>query len=682
MNYKPINFIILRTAGIPIKLIDEFNFSNTLINEIINKPKFDKFISEKIQNEMNIFKNKIKDLLSDHRLRDMMRLSTFNYKIFMKKILNSNSLLSQYQRKLLLYLQRGTLKCCTAGSYGPIANGEFEHSCKNLQIFKENEERSIIIEDWALNLILNSSGIKIKQEEYYKIMENYQLLNKFNNRKLDLLVQFFDKYKKNVKSNKRDVIFEEILKLFEDITGVNKKTIEPNQKRKKDYESRSIFYELGKRNLSFQIGQDLKKDFDLINKIIGIYLTLLTKKFLDNIKNNTKINNDEEITKYIFDNFHDFSEFVVEQIINNKITDFSRIDYPYEIMPPIFSPDITISSKNIESINKGEYKLVVGEIHISATIISNPMYEFKREKLIDNFISALKQITNDKIDFQGYKIQKNKDFTHYLPLIIQKDIINEFNKTANNNKKIYAYRSDKYLANKDQLYQLLFFPLSIGRKLIFNYHKEEKWDMWAKDYIPNILKRISRALYPKLDKKIIIRKEQKIKLPKIHLPRSITETFIFDMMKCIKEWQKINNVDEEIFVRYNPERKPIYVNLKNPFLVYEFIKLSSVAETISISKFYPDKNQQWLSDKEGNYASEIRYMVCPCIDEQKLENPKNKVIAIFLPGYKSRLDELYFIKKELFNSGVDIKSLIIDYNQNFEELSKKISNQIKNEKKI
>ena len=37
-------------------------------------------------------------------------------------------------------------------------------------------------------------------------------------------------------------------------------------------------------------------------------------------------------------------------------------------------------------------------------------------------------IPNKRINFRGYKVQENKDFTHHLPLSIQEEIISEANK--------------------------------------------------------------------------------------------------------------------------------------------------------------------------------------------------------------------------------------------------------------
>jgi len=674
MKYIPVNFVVLRSSGLPNELIDQFNFSKEFINEITNLDRFNEDISKRIDKQMTIFKIRIVDLLNEPSLRDMVRISTSNYELFMKKILNSDSLLSQYHRKILLYLQRGTSKCCTAGFYGPVAIGKFEHSGKNLDFFNEKKESFIMIEDWALRLLLKNLEININQTKHHKIIENYHILKQFKNKKLDSLVATLDEYKKNLNPNYRDELFIKLNLLFNEITNSEKK--KTNHKKAKDYESRSIFYELGKRGISFQIGQDLKKDLDLINNILSIYLTLLTKKLLENIKNDVNLKEENQIADYVFKNFHAVSESVIKDILNNKINSLKKIDYPFTLMPPVFSPDITILSKSLNHLNNGEYKLVVGEIHVSATIISNPMYEFQREALVDELVSAFKRITNNRIKFSGYKIINNLDFTHNLPICLQEEVIKKVNKTANNLIKIYAYRSNKYLAKREQIDNLLFFPLAIGRKLVFNYHKDDVWGMWARNYIPSVLKRITKELFPKLYEKIILRPEKKVYPPKIKLPKKITSRFIFDMMKEILRWRLTNNFSDEVFVRYLPTKKPIYVNFNNPFLVYELIKLSKLSKNLFISEFSPNKDYQWLCDKKGHYSSEFRYMVFPCVEHEANISSEDHLNLIYLPGYKSRLDELVWIKKELKKSKINIESLIIDYNQNFEELSKKLANYI------
>lgn len=654
MNYKPINFVVLRSSGIPIQIMDNFRISDNSLSKDINR-----------------FRKEINLVLKDPRLRDMMRVSTPNYESMIAKIKNSKSLLSQYHRKMLMYLQRGTSKCCTAGRYGPVSIGEFEHSATNLQLFEDSKASFIMIEDWALNLLLESLNLKVDEEDFHRLMEDYSTLKKFGVKELNSFVDLIDEYKNSFSVNKRDQLFEKIKLLFKEITGTSNWN-KHDEKRRKDYESRAIFYELGKREGTFQIGNTLKKDFDNINQIIGIYLTLLTKKLLEQI-NKQQINSEDDIAKFVFEKFHSFSEKVVEEIIENNISNFLAVNYPFKVLPPIFSPDITVAGKNLDSINRGKYHLVIGEIHVSATVISNPMYEFKREKLIDCFVSALKGITNERIDFQGYKIEQDKDFTHHLPVSIQTEIISENNKTSNDKKRVYAYRSNKYLAKKDDLQELLFFPLAIGRKLIYNYHKDQKWGMWARDYIPNTLMRISKALFPELHSKLVMREEKELSPPRIIHQKNISEDFIFKMMDETNKWQDINKLGDKIFVRYSPTRKPIYVDLKNPFLVYELIKLSQNEMTITVSEFNPNEEHLWLSDKEGNYNSEFRYMVCPYNEVEKDGTSTNLKKCLYIPGYKSRLDELTIMKSELVKNGINVDSLNLDYNRPFEEICKNIA---------
>jgi len=670
MIYRPVNFVVLRSSGLPIEKIHKFNFSKNLIKEM-SKNELNEKIINSIQEEMCLFRHEINKLVKDYRLRDMIRLSTPNYDHFLNKLSSASSLLSQYHRKLLLYLQRGCTKCCTAGTYGPVTIGEFEHSSNNIKLIKSSEERFIMIEDWALDLILESEKIKIKKESFQKIMEDYSLLKKLKREKINHFVELIDKYKEERCTESRDKIYKSIISQFKDITGVTRKKLKED--REKSYESRSIFYELGKRNHSFQIGEKLKEDFDDINKILGIYLALLTKKFLKSIKSNPYLKENGEITRFIFKKFYNFSEEVVNEIIENKTTGYENINYNYKTMPPIFSPDITISSKSIKNLNKGDYSLIIGEIHLSATIVSNPMFEFKRKKLIDNFTSGIKGITNNKIKFQGYDILNDKDFTHHFPLSIQREIIENVNKTSNKKEIIYAYRSNKHYQNKDELFNLLFFPLYVGRKIIFNDIKDDKWGMWARDYIPKILKRIANNLHPKLSKKIKLRSNKEVIPPKINLPKIIKPHFIFNMMKATTDWKIKNNLSNEIFVRYDSYMKPIYINLRNPFLVYEFIKLSKKSKNVDVSDLSPSKERMWFENEEGHYCNEFRYMVFPNIEEQEFKSNKNNSLIIYLPGYKSRFDELIYTKEELVKYGFNVVSLNIDYNRDFEKVAKEIA---------
>lgn len=675
MNFKPINFVVLRTSGIPINYLPNFNFSDNLISLIRSKREMDEATGEKIISENEKISKNLLYWLKDNRLRDMIRISTPNYSSFIKSLYESKSLLSQYYRKLMMYLQRGMTKCCTAGSYGPVAIGEFEHSSKNISLFKEKAVRFIKIEDWALRQILKKHGISVSDINYLKLLEDYHLLKDFNNEELNEIVKLLDEFADCLSIEERDIAYNKIIALFDSLIGMKSKPI-ISLERRKDYEGRAVLYELAKRDFSFQVGSQLKKDIDLINNIFGIYLSLVIKKIIQEVFHNSKLNSSSEIAEYIFSNFKDISDTCVNSIIRDKICSFSGIDYPYEIMPPIFSPDLSLEAASKEAINKGDYKIVMGEIHVSSTVISNPMYEFERAKLMGTFISSLKSITNDQLIFDKFSLKDDMDFTYHLPLGFQEEVVNIFNKDARGKSRIYSYRG-LHFDNKSQLSNFLFFPLFIGKRLIFGTYKEKNYTMWSRDYLPGVILRIAKELYPSLYSRLLIRKGKIVDAPKISFPENIKPHFVFDMFKEISMWKEKNGISDEIFVKYSDIRKPIYINLKNPLLVYEFFKLSKTLSNIEVLDFLPARNNLWLHDDGGQYCSEFRYMVCPFTDSRKIFSPANSKTLIYFSGIYGGVDELVHVKNKLFEAGFNIDVLNIDYNRDFDEVANEVAKYIR-----
>lgn len=66
---------------------------------------------------------------------------------------------------------------------------------------------------------------------------------------------------------------------------------------------------------------------------------------------------------------------------------------------------------------------------------------------------------------------------------------------------------------------------------------------------------------------------------------------------------------------------------------------------------------------------------------EELKNNKNKFYLIYLPGYKNDIKEIDIIKKGLFNKGLNVESLSVDYTKKFEEISNQIAEYIKNKYK-
>ena len=217
MRYSLINYVILRSSGIPLEYLDSFNFESNFLDSL-NKENIG---TENIYNKINLFlfnsRKQLFTLIKDKKLRDMTRISSQNYRIFLRK-LESFSLLSQYHRKLLLYLQRGCTKCCTAGSYGPVAIGIFEHSAQNLDVNRIELSNYILLESWFLQKIISSLCIRLNEKKFHKIMENYTLLRCLNINKLNDLVNLIDQYRVCDDPDIKDIIFSGILDLSYELT--------------------------------------------------------------------------------------------------------------------------------------------------------------------------------------------------------------------------------------------------------------------------------------------------------------------------------------------------------------------------------------------------------------------------------------------------------------------------------
>ncbi|MFH0978223.1 MAG: hypothetical protein V1837_02870 [Candidatus Woesearchaeota archaeon] len=585
--------------------------------------------------------NNFGQLRNDRRFRDMTRISTPNYLSFLSKLSSTKSLLSQYHRKAMLYLQRAACKCCTAGSYGPVALGRFDHFADNIELFEEKSDRYIMLEDWALEAVINNLGIKVSEDDYGKILEDYSILRKYSDARLDRLVDLLDQYRLELASDRRDTLFMEMKDIFQGITNPHVNSVTG---RKKDYESRETFFELEKRPFSFLVGSKLKKDLDILNSIFGAYLTLLTKKLLDNIPS-------DKTEEFVIHNFLRYSEETIQEMIDKGISSPDMIDYPYQVMPPMFAPDISVE------FGENGHVIIIGEIHVSATVISNPMFEFRKNELVDKFVSAIRKITMDRIDFQPYILQKGKDFTHHIPINIQNEIVTQANKISNKYTRVYAYRS----TNQHDPKKLLFFPLAIGRRLIYNSTSSDM-EMWARDYLPGVVLRLAKVLCPETHSRTTLRESVWIDLPDIKLPRKITGGFVMRMMDAIHNWQLHNKLPDKMFIRYSPSRKPIFVDVQNPFLVYEMLKLSS--KGVSISPYLP--HNLWLRDSEGSYCSEFRYMVCPKKELEIFDGDGPTIL--YLPGYNPRLDELISLRQSLNRDGYKVIMPLLNYNRPFREI--------------
>jgi len=63
-----------------------------------------------------------------------------------------------------------------------------------------------------------------------------------------------------------------------------------------------------------------------------------------------------------------------------------------------------------------------------------------------------------------------------------------------------------------------------------------------------------------------------------------------------------------IVVRSRHERKPECIDIANPFLCEELVRLARRSPELSIDEMYPSPEEAWVRGPEGRYLSELRLL--------------------------------------------------------------------------
>ncbi|MBN1941058.1 MAG: hypothetical protein JW772_02645 [Candidatus Diapherotrites archaeon] len=582
LKFEAVNFVVMRSAGLPIQTLKNFSFEKSI--ELIKNNAEEKKVIESIKNENNSFCSAKENISKKREFRDMVRASSPQYNIFLRRLKEAKGFMNQYERKMVLYIQRAATKCGTAGSYGPVAIGCFG-SENNIEVTLESAKNYVLLEGWALDAIAKSLKLNLSEKEFHDIMEfPAKLLEKTGNSDVEKFVGLVNLYAALESPNAKDLAFEKINRAFKKIAEQKKQRTE---KIAGDYESRAVIYELAKRNRKFAIGSELEREIKRINELFGNYLAKVSEKLFFEKEQE----NEEE---FLFKNFARVSEGILKEKDWRKKN--SRI------LPPIFSPDIAISAKNIDELNKGKYKIVLGEIHVAPTLFSSPMYAFERNRAIEE---TVKKMPRKKISLVIYSPNREDNFTQQLPVNMLKEIVAKVN---GDKEMCWAYRAKPECRNSTSL---LFFPLAIGRKLIFFDKHEKDFRMWSSEYLPQIILRLLEKFAPEIHKKAEVRKTKIVETPEFKAPKKLNEFFMKRFIGEYEKWREENNVPKHVFFRYSPVRQPLFVDFSLPHLVYEFFKIAGAKQKVSFTKFSPNENETWFGNSEENFCTEFRYMVIP-----------------------------------------------------------------------
>ena len=281
------------------------------------------------------------------------------------------------------------------------------------------------------------------------------------------------------------------------------------------------------------------------------------------------------------------------------------------------SPDVMIAARDEEAIRRGEYKIVMGELHmgINTMDVAVPVYQHPAP---EELFSAM------MLDFPSPRVvtvvPKSHRFGHVLRLL----------PVLYRPQDIYL----KVAPDPPNGSQVDAIPL--GELVI----EEKGEDLLARTRDGRTEFRLLEAFSNILS--ALIGRSFEIVPPRRHTPRITVDNVVlcreswslpaselsfafnkdrFERYREARIWARSLHLPRFVFVRSKFEAKPFYLDFESPIYVDIFAKSirryeesGQKEELISLSEMLPTIEQSWLCDYDGDhYTSELRMI---CVDRE------------------------------------------------------------------
>ena len=272
------------------------------------------------------------------------------------------------------------------------------------------------------------------------------------------------------------------------------------------------------------------------------------------------------------------------------------------------SPDVMVAASSAEAIQRGDFLLVLGEMHLATNTLGAALF-VEQHPAQEELYQALEQDCPQRIMPVPPKNLLHLTSRTAVGLISRDDLLLEF-----------AEDSCGVPPSQSLPISTLVVESNDGQLIVRTRDGSRQFDLMVAfgEAILNIATNVFRILKPAahtpriiIDKMIISREAWTFVAGEISFAREKegTERFL-----SARRWARAQGLPRFVFAKVPVEVKPFYVDFSSPIYVDILAKMirrtvehNSANASISFSEMLPDAAHSWLPDAEGqHYTSELR----------------------------------------------------------------------------
>jgi hypothetical protein len=257
------------------------------------------------------------------------------------------------------------------------------------------------------------------------------------------------------------------------------------------------------------------------------------------------------------------------------------------------SPDLLIAAASPEAVARGDYRVIVGELHVGLNSVGYPV-SVKQAPDEEAIIAAchaemppgfvVPSITNAQYH---RAIRFDYQAPHIVELCTSPGTVSRFPPAQRidlgelvvflDGERLRARTRDgRYQAD---LAQVLDAPMRVGRDL----------RLFSGDHQPRVT----------VDGLVLGRETWRLPPPVLDERE--------EPLLSVRRWARAHGLPRRVFVKLPEETKPFLLDLENPFLVEVFARLAPRSTRLTVSEMLPGPDELWLVDAQGrHYTGELR----------------------------------------------------------------------------
>lgn len=270
------------------------------------------------------------------------------------------------------------------------------------------------------------------------------------------------------------------------------------------------------------------------------------------------------------------------------------------------SPDILLAARDAGAIARGDYRVVMGELHAAVFSVSSPIY------LPFCPFPELVAAAGAALAGPGHLVLADSPGSHNLGDLLWPDVPGLREVVSEGAASRFGPAREVPIAD-------LAVELD-GRRIYVVSHRERlrvrllslyqsflHRVVFAMALVPYEGARAGRVTH---ERAVLRRRSWRFSAAE-RPPVDPTQVRTLDGHVALRRWQAQHGLPDRIFSRVAGEPKPVMVDLRSPLLCAAWLRLFGDESSFSAAEMMPDPDHMWLVDGRGRCSSEIRLtMTC------------------------------------------------------------------------